>query len=567
MLKKLKAILIVTAMLLTIISVPSFAEEEFKANATVDFDAAEINYSVTTPARYRQVISVRVYFGDPAVLVRTDEIVADTNGKASGKVIMDTSLDNADETGYYTIKFQGGGYLSDASKDEVTVFYEKHSELYDITLPAFNSATEDELGALFAEKEDMLIFSFDDYYDLNSDLIHKIFVTSRTEDFNSEFTTFTQVQDAMDYITLITDIRKASSPESVREICEKEKSLLGIDTEDSYYKGSETQIYTVLRSLFKEKCPYSLKELKLYIRQATALANLNKSNSEQITGVITDFYTELGIDISDYNSLCALYGAKEFNKPFVEAGYMTVTAFKSAYNTRKNTISEGGSGSGGGTGGGGGGGFSGGSSNKDVNAPITNIETSGTVEEKPEKVTGFSDVTKSHWAYQSVIALNELGVVAGFPDGSFLPDENVTREQFIKMLVEAFNLYDENAQCNFSDVDSSSWYHRYVASAYSAGITKGQGDVFGTGSSITRQDAAVMIQRILVPEMPADYAVKSAFKDDGDISSYARNSVYKLVDMKIINGVGDNSFAPKANLTRAQAAKIIYGSLSYSYQN
>ena len=214
MLKKLKAILIVTAMLLTIVSVPSFAETEFSATATVDFDAAQINYSVTTPARYRQVISVRVFVGDPAELVRTTEIVADTNGKASGKIVMDTSIDNADITGYYTIKFAGGGYLAENSKDEVTVFYEKHGELYDITLPAFNSASEEEIGALFAEKEDMLVFDFGDYYEANSELIHKIFVTSRTEDFDSEFTQFNEVQDAMDYIALICNIKKASSPES-----------------------------------------------------------------------------------------------------------------------------------------------------------------------------------------------------------------------------------------------------------------------------------------------------------------------------------------------------------------
>ncbi len=559
MLRRLKAILLVVAILCMAISVPAFAEEiEFNAEVKVNYDDSKISFTVESPAKYRQVISVRMYVGDPAVLVHAMEVTADSRGNAAGVFNMDISDENEDISGYYTLKFQGGGYMASSSKDEVTVFYERSSELYDETLPRFNAATEDTIGDLLLEKKDMLTFDFGDYYEENSELLHKIFINTRLVDFDDEYTKFTEVQDTMDTITLISAIKQAASPDAVRRISERNMALLEIDPEHKYYKGNEEAVYTILISLVDESTPLSLKELKKHIRQATALAELNRSNAAEVTEVISNCYSDLGIDIDDYNSLCAIYGAKNFNKPFVEANYKTVTAFNKAYINRKNTISE----PAGGAGGGGGGGCSSG----DVIAPVTNIEITADSQPEKEKI-GFADVTTSHWAYQSVVALSELGVVAGFEDGTFRPDENVTREQFIKMLVEAFELYNETAQCDFDDVNSDAWYYRYVASAYNAGITKGQGNIFGTGNSITREDATVMIQRIIASDVPADYAVKSAFADDSNIADYAKVSVYKLVDMGIINGVGGNAFAPKANLTRAQAAKIIYGSLSYSYRN
>lgn len=567
MLRRLKAILLVVAILCMAISVPAFAEEiEFNAEVKVNYDDSKISFTVESPAKYRQVISVRMYVGDPEVLVRTMEVTADARGNAAGVFTMDTSADNADISGYYTLKFQGGGYMASSSKDEVTVFYERNSELYDETLPRFNQATEETIGDLLLEKQDMLTFDFGDYYEENSELLHKIFINTRLVDFDDEYTKFTEVQDTMDTITLISAIKQAASPDAVRRISERNMALLEIDSEHKYYKGNEEAIYTILISLVEESTPLSLKELKKHIRQATALAELNRSNAAEVTEVISNCYSDLGIEIDDYNSLCAIYGAKNFNKPFVEANYKTVTAFNKAYINRKNTISEpAGGGSGGGTGGGGGGSLGGGSSSGDVIAPVTNIEITADSQPEKEKI-GFADVTTSHWAYQSVVALSELGVVAGFEDGTFRPDENVTREQFIKMLVEAFELYNENAQCDFSDVPENAWYYKYVASAFAADITKGQGGFFGAGNSITREDATVMLYRIMVPE-GGEFEAKNAFGDDADFADYSKSAVYKLVDMGIINGMGDNSFAPKANLTRAQAAKIIYGSLSYSYMN
>ena len=568
MLRRIKAILLVVAILCMAVSVPAFAEEiEFNAEVKVNYDDSKISFTVESPAKYRQVISIRMYVGDPEVLVRTMEVTADARGNASGVFTMDTSVYNEDISGYYTLKFQGGGYMAASSKDEVTVFYERNSELYDETLPRFNAATEDTIGDLLLEKQDMLTFDFGEYYKENSELLHKIFINTRLVDFGNEYSKFTQVQDTMDTITLISAIKQAASPDAVRRISERNMELLEVNPEHKYYKGNEDAIYTVLINLVEESTPLSLKELKKHIRQAIALAELNRSNAEKVTEVISNCYSDLGIDIDDYNSLCSIYGAKNFNKPFVEANYKTVTAFNNAYINRKNTISESTGGSGGAGGGGGGGGSLGGGSpaSGEVIAPVTNIEISAASQPEKSQI-GFADVVTSHWAYQSVVALAELDIVSGFEDGSFRPDENVTREQFIKMLVEAFGFYDETAECNFSDVSKDAWYYKYVASAFAGNITKGQGTIFGSGNSITREDAAVLIHRVMVTDAD-EYEAKKTFADDSEFADYSKSAVYKLVDMSILSGMGNNSFAPKANLTRAQAAKIIYAGLSYSYKN
>ena len=140
MLRRIKAVLLVALVFCMAISVPAFAEEiEFNAEVKVNYDDSKISFTVESPAKYRQVISVRMFVGDPEVLVRTMEVTADARGNAAGVFTMDTSADNADISGYYTLKFQGGGYMASSSKDEVTVFYERNSELYDETLPLFDA--------------------------------------------------------------------------------------------------------------------------------------------------------------------------------------------------------------------------------------------------------------------------------------------------------------------------------------------------------------------------------------------------------------------------------------------
>ena len=150
-------------------------------------------------------------------------------------------------------------------------------------------------------------------------------------------------------------------------------------------------------------------------------------------------------------------------------------------------------------------------------------------------------------------------ILSGYLDGSFKPDNNITRAEFAKIIVSATNSFDASAASSFLDVPSESWYYYYVSTAYKLGYITGYPDgSFHPDDNITRADICTIVNRVL--KASPDGSV-STFADDWAIPDYARNSVYALASKGIVNGYADRTFAPKSYATRAQTAKIIYAAL------
>lgn len=177
-------------------------------------------------------------------------------------------------------------------------------------------------------------------------------------------------------------------------------------------------------------------------------------------------------------------------------------------------------------------------------------------EASPPPVSGFADMAGYEWASEAVNALKDIGIINGKSETLFAPADMVTREEFVKMLVSMLGLQTAEDEADFADVDPNAWYCPFVAAAAKGGIVNGIGDgIFGVGLNITRQDIATIACRAF--DMSASgSAVK--FTDEADISDYAKDSVATIASHGIISGMGDGSFAPAANATRAQAAKILY---------
>ena len=173
----------------------------------------------------------------------------------------------------------------------------------------------------------------------------------------------------------------------------------------------------------------------------------------------------------------------------------------------------------------------------------------------------FSDLSKAAWAGSSIEALAARGIVAGRGDNMFMPGDSITRAEFLVMLLNAFDLTDEKADCTFKDVNDGKWYYNAIATAQKLGIVQGKTDgTFGINDAITRQDMAVMVYKVselLKVEMKETNS-QAQFKDSAKISAYAVNAISAMQKSGIINGVGNDNFAPKNNATRAQAAVIIY---------
>lgn len=197
----------------------------------------------------------------------------------------------------------------------------------------------------------------------------------------------------------------------------------------------------------------------------------------------------------------------------------------------------------------------GGSSGKVVTPSMPPIDTV----DKASATIVFSDVSDEHWCCEAVAALEAKGVVSGFPDGSFGPDLNVTRAEFAKMIVayvtESANSKEEVVA--FDDVNPDDWFYASVIQAASCGIVQGYDGVFNPHAQIKREDAALIIYRILTAEGRPFFGSKY-FKDRLQITDYAKSAVEALGNASIINGDDEGNFSPKNPLTRAQAAQIIY---------
>ena len=135
---------------------------------------------------------------------------------------------------------------------------------------------------------------------------------------------------------------------------------------------------------------------------------------------------------------------------------------------------------------------------------------------------------------------------------------SITREEFVAMLVKAFDIPSSDTDAGFTDAAADGWYASYLAAAKQAGLVNGYEDgSFGVGQEITREDVTVFLYR--AQNLDSTKTEESElFADDADISAYAADAVYALRDQGIISGRGNNEFAPKAPCTRAEAAKMIY---------
>ena len=172
--------------------------------------------------------------------------------------------------------------------------------------------------------------------------------------------------------------------------------------------------------------------------------------------------------------------------------------------------------------------------------------------EKP----AFNDLSKEHWAYSELMYMADSKIMNGTGDGNIEPGRTIRREEFIKMLVAALGLKLEDGKTAFTDVAENAWYAPYIAAAKKAGILNGYEDGrAGIGEEITREDMAVIIFR--AAEI-AQSGASDIFADDNTISGYAKNAVYTLKDLGVINGMGDGTFAPKEFATRAETACMLY---------
>ncbi|MBR5329212.1 MAG: S-layer homology domain-containing protein [Firmicutes bacterium] len=172
----------------------------------------------------------------------------------------------------------------------------------------------------------------------------------------------------------------------------------------------------------------------------------------------------------------------------------------------------------------------------------------------------FKDVPSGAWYYDYVYSLVDAGVISGYEDGTFRPDNNISRAEIATILArmsgDNYKLYVNDN--HFTDCRDH-WARAYINWAYSNGIVNGVGNgKFDPNAPITREALCTMVMRYA--KYTSFYPVKNGspvnFADDNDISSWARDSVYHMQQAGIINGKGNGDFEPQSKATRGECAKI-----------
>ncbi|MBQ1251568.1 MAG: S-layer homology domain-containing protein [Firmicutes bacterium] len=177
-------------------------------------------------------------------------------------------------------------------------------------------------------------------------------------------------------------------------------------------------------------------------------------------------------------------------------------------------------------------------------------------------VAYFNDVQDGNWYCEHVQNLSGAEIISGYPGNVFLPDNNVKRAEFIKILAAASyeDLEDyENAEIPFLDAQNH-WAKAYIAWGYDNGIVNGKSATsFDPEGLITRQEMAVMIDRFATYlEFPLPEKTEAMdFADKDAIADWAADAVTAMQKAQIINGYPDETFAPTKSATRAEAAKMI----------
>ena len=175
--------------------------------------------------------------------------------------------------------------------------------------------------------------------------------------------------------------------------------------------------------------------------------------------------------------------------------------------------------------------------------------------------SAFADMA-GHWAEGYASTLAEKKIINGYEDGSFRGENKVTRAEITKMLVTAFNISADGG-ADFADVKKDSWYYDFVAKASGAGVVNGYDGNFNPDSSVTRQDAAVMLYRIMTKLGKLSDGTAS-FGDSALIADYATSAVGALGNAKVFGGDTNGNFNPTAPITRAEIAACLCRALGYA---
>lgn len=173
-------------------------------------------------------------------------------------------------------------------------------------------------------------------------------------------------------------------------------------------------------------------------------------------------------------------------------------------------------------------------------------------EENAEKVK-FSDLNESHWAYAGIEKLVEAGIIAGYPDGTFRPEGNITRAELVKIVNLIYSYSDKQETADLSDIKPEDWFYDHVLIAQKAGYIIGFEDgTFRPSDDITREQLCKIIDTVnSLVGLPFDKTPAD------EVSTWAVEYVGRVLSNRIMSLDENSNFRATEKATRAEACDAL----------
>lgn len=178
--------------------------------------------------------------------------------------------------------------------------------------------------------------------------------------------------------------------------------------------------------------------------------------------------------------------------------------------------------------------------------------------------TTFNDVPNNYWAAPFIRSLVDRGIIAGFPNGTFQPNEPVTRAQFAAMLKNAFEMQAVREGTNFRDVASDYWARPAIQEAYRMGFVSGYpNNIFNPNQNIPKEQVLTALANGLNYEASGEVEeILNYYSDEERISNFATAPIAAATQQNlVVNYPNLRELNPKENATRAEVAAMLYQAL------
>lgn len=580
MIRKRLARLLLAAMMA--FSAFSVSAEGDNSSLTAKLSVSSVEIAGTTSAGYVQIVVMKPLRDFSEITAENfKEIVyyTDTITVTGGGFLCKISLPEDAEHGRYAVKAISNEESGCAEMK--TSFFKTSNEYTKEMTAAYLSADKSNFRKVFEtygevyDETDLFVKEIGGLLIEHEEAVSECFIIAKNGMVNHTFTetpeTVTALGDITNMLKCTLMLYHMSYSDDFEAYVELYRETMPLVFDENYDKTEFSHIFKMVREKDVQNTDEAFANA---VRKTIGLSLiLNGSNADKAKA-LERFSSELGIakKTLENSGFALLEIAKylEDDEAAVKeyAGGME-SAVKDAIDALEKKNNSGGSGAAGGSGSGSGSGSSGGWGNSSIS--VGNREPAGTSDpstppDTPEPNPPFCDLDGVLWAKDAILNLYQKKIISGKENGHFAPQDNLSREEAVKILVGAFGLFEKQEDLHFSDCNVEDWYYPYVSIAVKSGIVRGVSEtLFGTGTNINRQDFAVMLSRTLTAAgCKLNGAKAVSFADGEAISEYARADVDALSANGLFVGDENQRFYPQNSITRAEAAVAIERAVNFT---